>query len=590
MKAIRALVAGLAVAAAGAATLVSALSDPNANDVNTLNFALQLEQFELDLYTKGYAQFSATDYANAGIPSSVRDYVGLIVSHEQAHVNFLTSTITTAYGATASQNCAASGQPGYSYGTALNNVQNFLATAITVEGVGVSAYVGALNTLSNTGAQQAAATIATVEARHTSFLRAYAGTSGNTVPFPNTEDPAFNATTVLAAAGPFFANCPYNFTANLPVIRPSGVSSGTAPRASFVATSPTPSSNPTYTQAQFDQDNAIFQYALTLEHLEADFYTYFYQRFQASDYNNVATVNGQGAAVLSNIGLVQAHEAAHVSAIQGLLTSRGVTPVTAGCYNWSSITDAKTFLTFAAILENTGVSAYDGAANGITDTTLQQIAASVATVEARHAAYLNTLNGQNASVLSYENGNFDEPLNMTQIVNAVTSTLSPTYVSALTGGCPNSGNSGSSSTGGGNPGVTSQLVNIVTMPNLDSFSASALNTYAAGVINQIKNVYSGTTFVSVSGAANSARRLLAVGTVTTTASIPTSDNIATIINNIRNVVTNFTSASLAPVSSSSGGNSASTSSAPNGGGDGAASTIGAGIATLALAFASVLLL
>ena len=51
------------------------------------------------------------------------------------------------------------------------------------------------------------------------------------------------------------------------------------------------------------------------------------------------------------------------------------------------------YIRVAALLENTGVSAYDGAANGITDTALQQVAATIATVEARHAAVLNQLNG-----------------------------------------------------------------------------------------------------------------------------------------------------------------------------------------------------
>ena len=48
----------------------------------------------------------------------------------------------------------------------------------------------------------------------------------------------------------------------------------------------------------------------------------------------------------------------------------------------------------AMALENTGVSAYDGAGQFIADPELLTAAGSIVAVEARHASYLNLLNGE----------------------------------------------------------------------------------------------------------------------------------------------------------------------------------------------------
>jgi len=57
------------------------------------------------------------------------------------------------------------------------------------------------------------------------------------------------------------------------------------------------------------------------------------------------------------------------------------------------VDDADDLLSVAAVLENTGVSAYDGAISRIDDADLLTTGARIATVEARHASYLNLLNG-----------------------------------------------------------------------------------------------------------------------------------------------------------------------------------------------------
>ncbi|KAF9109358.1 hypothetical protein BGW39_005134, partial [Mortierella sp. 14UC] len=59
------------------------------------------------------------------------------------------------------------------------------------------------------------------------------------------------------------------------------------------------------------------------------------------------------------------------------------------------------FLAVAQALENTGVSAYLGAASGLSGRLLTA-AASITTVEARHAAYLNELWGQSGFPYAFD--------------------------------------------------------------------------------------------------------------------------------------------------------------------------------------------
>jgi hypothetical protein len=67
----------------------------------------------------------------------------------------------------------------------------------------------------------------------------------------------------------------------------------------------------------------------------------------------------------------------------------------------------------AALLENTGVTAYDGALSQITSASLKTAAATIATVEARHAAYVNLLSGASPFPSS-----FDTPATSTAILAA----------------------------------------------------------------------------------------------------------------------------------------------------------------------------
>ena len=144
-------------------------------------------------------------------------------------------------------------------------------------------------------------------------------------------------------------------------------------------------------------DIEILNYALTLEHLEAAFYVQALQRFTGSELGN-----SQAAAVLGTTGAgnilpyltaIRDHETTHVTTLIQVIRQLGGTPVQPCTYNFG-FTTVDAMLATAAVLENTGVSAYDGAVNQIQSRDLQQAAATIATVEARHAAYLNMLTGQ----------------------------------------------------------------------------------------------------------------------------------------------------------------------------------------------------
>jgi hypothetical protein len=137
-------------------------------------------------------------------------------------------------------------------------------------------------------------------------------------------------------------------------------------------------------QTQLTTDVEVLNYALTLEHLEAAFYQLTGQYDLGVDpFNNPI-----------NDWLMAAgeQEAAHVSTLTDVITQLGGEPVAAAEYDFG-VTDATSFLATAMTLENVGVAAYDGAGQFLQSADLVTAAGSIVAVEARHAAYLNLVNG-----------------------------------------------------------------------------------------------------------------------------------------------------------------------------------------------------
>jgi len=143
------------------------------------------------------------------------------------------------------------------------------------------------------------------------------------------------------------------------------------------------------TQVDVSTPVGVLNYALTLEHLEAAFYREGLKRFDEAAFTDA----GYDPAVRKNLGMIRDHEAEHVDTLTQVIGDLKGEPVAAGKYDFG-YEDVAGFLAVAQTLENTGVSAYEGAAQYlIEEDALLTAALTIHGVEARHAAYLNGLNG-----------------------------------------------------------------------------------------------------------------------------------------------------------------------------------------------------
>lgn len=165
-----------------------------ADDVTVLNFALTLEHLENAFYSQALAKFSAADFNSAGYTGAY-PVLQQVASDEAQHVSFLTSALSAA-GAIPVQAC--------NYTFPYTTVGGFLGLSQVLEGVGVSAYLGAAGSINNTAYLTAAGSILTVEARHNAFISFLNGYS----PFPSPEDTPQSAASVVTLATSFFVSCP----------------------------------------------------------------------------------------------------------------------------------------------------------------------------------------------------------------------------------------------------------------------------------------------------------------------------------------------------------------------------------------------
>jgi hypothetical protein len=137
----------------------------------------------------------------------------------------------------------------------------------------------------------------------------------------------------------------------------------------------------------FADDLDVVQYALTLEHLEYAFYRDGLQQFSKADVDDVYPSN-----LYTFLEAVRNHEGTHVEQLIAVVNQLGGTPVEEAKCDFG-YTDLDSFLNTAALLENTGVSAYAGAAPFIQDKAILAAALGIHSIEARHASYLNFRTG-----------------------------------------------------------------------------------------------------------------------------------------------------------------------------------------------------
>ncbi|HUC07909.1 MAG TPA: ferritin-like domain-containing protein [Solirubrobacterales bacterium] len=148
-------------------------------------------------------------------------------------------------------------------------------------------------------------------------------------------------------------------------------------------------------------DVGILNFALTLEYLEAAFYKEAKSRAKAS------------GDLKSLIDLVGRDEEEHVGALTETIKKLGGKPVAEPKFDFPYSGTAG-FLKLAQTFEDTGVSAYNGAAPQIKSKEVLEAAGSIVQVEARHAAAIRLQNSEEPAPMA-----FDEPLEEKEVLKAV---------------------------------------------------------------------------------------------------------------------------------------------------------------------------
>jgi hypothetical protein len=144
----------------------------------------------------------------------------------------------------------------------------------------------------------------------------------------------------------------------------------------------------TQMDSPFETPVDVLNYALTLEHLEATFYREAMERFTGDDF----LAAGFQAGARDRFVMIGEQEADHVNTLVSVIDSLGGTPVEEATYDFG-YTDLRGFFAVAQALEDTGVAAYQGAAQYLIDEdALLTAALTIHGVEARHAAYLALFN------------------------------------------------------------------------------------------------------------------------------------------------------------------------------------------------------
>lgn len=152
-------------------------------------------------------------------------------------------------------------------------------------------------------------------------------------------------------------------------------------------------------------DADIFNFALTLEYLEREFYQ------RALD---AGVLSG---AALGVVTALRDHEAAHVDAITAALQGAGATPVDKPQFTFppDAFSSQASILQLAATFEPVGVGAYLGAGPMIQSPDLLEAAGTIAGVEGDHVVAVNNLVG----VSPPANTAFAQALTMDQVLEAV---------------------------------------------------------------------------------------------------------------------------------------------------------------------------
>jgi rubrerythrin len=392
------------------------MPEPTNSDVAVVNYALTLEHLEYAFYRDGLEEFGDEEFRTADALSNVDDTLRedvperlrTIRDHEEAHVDALSGTVEALQQSGRSENVTPVQEGEYDFG--YENPSEFLAVARDLENTGVAAYAGAAPIIKSNDVLAAAAGIHSVEARHAGLLNHVNGES----PFPTAFDEAMSVNEVLSAIGGLVT---------------SDVDRSAYPRQSQGGGRGGDGQgqggrgrDPQQLDRRKDDDTSdvdVLNYALGLEHLEYAFYRDGLEQFDDQRLENADQViefsQDFRAAIPDHLAAIRDHERQHVEALSGAVDSVGdmETPVEEASYDFG-YDSAGEFLEIAATLENTGVAAYKGAVTTVSADAVLNPALSIHSVEARHAGYLNLLNGQSPFPQTV-----DEPMSMSEVQAAI---------------------------------------------------------------------------------------------------------------------------------------------------------------------------
>ncbi|KAI9059176.1 hypothetical protein FKP32DRAFT_1580154 [Trametes sanguinea] len=177
-----------------AASAVFAAPTPTpVTDTDVLQFALALENLENAFYQQVLGKYDAQAFADAGFPDWVRGRLAQVGEHEGAHVKFLQGAL----GSAAGMPCE--------YNFPYNSPAEAVALSLALESVGDAAYLGAAQLVSDKGVLTDAASILSVEARHSAWI---SSAVQKNQPWNGPFDAPLTPSGAFSLASSFITSCP----------------------------------------------------------------------------------------------------------------------------------------------------------------------------------------------------------------------------------------------------------------------------------------------------------------------------------------------------------------------------------------------
>ncbi|QSG02274.1 ferritin-like domain-containing protein [Natranaeroarchaeum sulfidigenes] len=187
---------------------------------------------------------------------------------------------------------------------------------------------------------------------------------------------------------------------------------------------------PEAVENEFEDDIEILNFALTLELLEADFYRQGLDNLDSEELINTVLDNvshdkrpdtGSIATfhdklqdqLFDELETIRDHEIDHAETLTATIEEFGGEPVEEPEFEFGeAVEDPAAFIATGVALEDTGVSAYAGAAPFIENEDVVPPALSIHSVEARHASFLRVLNAETGFPTPY-----DQPRSRSEVLD-----------------------------------------------------------------------------------------------------------------------------------------------------------------------------